>query len=169
MQSAHYSDAVFFAGVLGDTLGGVVSDLILRRSGDRNAARRNVIVVGLLGGFVFLMPVMLVHDVNVAAVSLAAAFFFVELVVAPIWAVPMDIAPKYSGSASGMMNFGFGLAGIISPFVFGYLILFTASWPFPSPVWVCLLLLGAGLAFGMRPDLPFETTVTITEAATVAA
>ena len=69
----------------------------------------------------FLIPVMLVHDVNFAALSLAAAFFFVELVVAPIWAVPMDIAPKYSGSASGMMNFGFGLAGIISPFVFGYL------------------------------------------------
>jgi MFS family permease len=169
MQSALYSAGVFFAGVIGDTLGGVVSDLILHRSGDRNAARRNVIVVGLLGGFVFLMPVMLVHDVNVAAVSLAAAFFFVELVVAPIWAVPMDIAPKYSGSASGMMNFGFGLAGIISPFVFGYLIDFTGSWTLPFVGSVCLLLLGAGLAFRMRPDRPFETTVTMPEAATVAA
>src|SRR5262245_25687059 len=160
LQSALYSAGVFFAGVIGDTLGGVVSDLILRRSGDRNAARRNVIVVGLLGGFVFLMPVMLVHDVNVAAVSLAAAFFFVELVVAPIWAVPMDIAPKYSGSASGMMNFGFGLAGIISPFVFGYLIDFTGSWTLPFAGSVCLLLLGAGLTFRMRPDRPFEATVT---------
>src|SRR5262249_18142510 len=35
------------------------------------------------GGFLFLMLVMLVHDVNVAAISLAAAFFFVELVAAP--------------------------------------------------------------------------------------
>jgi MFS family permease len=61
MQSALYSAGVFFAGVIGDTLGGVVSDRILRRSGDRNAARRNVIVVGLLGGFLFLMPVMLVQ------------------------------------------------------------------------------------------------------------
>ena len=118
MQSALYSATVFLAGVIGDTLGGVVSDRILHRTGDRNAARRNVIVAGLLGGFLFLMPVMLVDDVNVAAISLAAAFFCVELVVAPIWAVPMDIAPKYSGSASGMMNFGFGVAGIISPFVF---------------------------------------------------
>jgi MFS family permease len=106
-KSAFYSAGVFLAGVIGDTLGGVVSDHILRRSGNRAAARRNVIVVGMLGGFLFLMPVMLVHDVDVAAISLAAAFFFVELVVAPIWAVPMDIAPKYSGSASGMMNFGF--------------------------------------------------------------
>src|SRR5215471_2770307 len=70
MKTALYSSGVFLAGVLGDTLGGVVSDRILHRTGDRNAARRNVIVVGLLGGLLFLMPVMLVHDVNVAAVSL---------------------------------------------------------------------------------------------------
>jgi MFS family permease len=112
-QSAFYSAGVFLAGVIGDTLGGVLSDRILKRTGNRAAARRNVIVAGMLGGFLFLIPVMLVDDVNIAAVSLAAAFFAVELVVAPIWAVPMDIAPRYSGSASGMMNFGFGVAGII--------------------------------------------------------
>jgi MFS family permease len=158
-QSAFYSAGVFLAGVIGDTLGGVASDHILRRTGDRVAARRNVIVTGMLGGFLFLIPVMLVHDVNVAAASLAAAFFFVELVVAPIWAVPMDIAPKYSGSASGMMNFGFGVAGIVSPFVFGYLIDRTGSWTLPFAGSIGLLLLGAGLAFRMHPDQPFEPTV----------
>jgi MFS family permease len=158
-HSAFYSAGVFLAGVIGDTLGGVVSDYILHRTGDRVAARRNVIVVGMLGGFVFLIPVMLVHDVDTAAISLAAAFFFVELVVAPIWAVPMDIAPKYSGSASGMMNFGFGVAGIISPFVFGYLIDRTGSWTLPFAGSICLLLLGAGLAFRMHPDRPFEPAV----------
>jgi MFS family permease len=98
-------------------------------------------------------------DIDTAAISLAAAFFFVELVVAPIWAVPMDIAPKYSGSASGMMNFGFGVAGIISPFVFGYLIDRTGSWTLPFAGSICLLLLGAGLAFRMHPDRPFEPAV----------
>ena len=91
-----------------------------------------------------------------AAISLAAAFFSVELVVAPIWAVPMDIAPKYSGSASGMMNFGFGVAGNISPFVFGYLIDKTGSWTLPFAGSIGLLLLGAGLAFRMHPERPFE-------------
>jgi hypothetical protein len=76
MQSAFYSAGVFLAGVIGDTLRGVVSDQILRRTGDRNAPRRNVIVAGKLGGFLSLIPVMLVHDVKVAAISLAAAFFF---------------------------------------------------------------------------------------------
>jgi MFS family permease len=156
MQSAFYSAGVFLAGVVGDTLGGVVSDRILHRTGNRTAARRNVIVAGMLGGFLFLIPVILIHDINIAAISLAAAFFSVELVVAPIWAVPMDIAPKYSGSASGMMNFGFGVAGIISPFVFGYLIDRTGSWTLPFTGSICLLLLGAGLAFRMHPDRPFE-------------
>jgi MFS family permease len=155
-QSALYSAGVFLAGVIGDTLGGVLSDRILKRTGDRAAARRNVIVAGMLGGFLFLIPVMLVDDVNVAAVSLAAAFFAVELVVAPIWAVPMDIAPGYSGSASGMMNFGFGVAGIISPLVFGYLIDRTGSWTLPFAGSIGLLLLGAALAFRMHPDRPFE-------------
>jgi MFS family permease len=155
-QSAFYSAGVFLAGVIGDTLGGVLSDRILKRTGNRAAARRNVIVAGMLGGFLFLLPVMLVDDVNVAAVSLAAAFFAVELVVAPIWAVPMDIAPGYSGSASGMMNFGFGVAGIISPLVFGYLIDRTGSWTLPFAGSIGLLLLGAALAFRMHPDKPFE-------------
>jgi len=155
-QSAFYAAGVFLAGVIGDTVGGVMSDRILRKSADRAAARRNVIVVGMLGGLVFLLPVILIHDVDVAAGSLALAFFFVELVVAPIWSVPMDIAPRYSGSASGMMNFGFGVAGIISPFVFGYLIDLTGSWTLPFAGSIALLLVGAGLAFRMHPDRPFE-------------
>jgi MFS family permease len=85
--------------------------------------------------------------------------------VAPIWTVPMDIAPKYSGSASGMMNFGAALAGIISPVVFGYLVDRTGSWTLPFAGSICLLLLGAGLAFRMHPDRPFERAVAAAVAA----
>jgi len=53
---------------------------------------------------------------------------------------------------------GFGVAGIISPFVFGYLIDRTGSWTLPFAGSICLLLLGAGLAFRMHPDRPFEVT-----------
>jgi len=65
-----------------------------------------------------------------------------------------------------MMNFGGGgLAGIISPFVFGYLIDFTGSWTLPFAGSLCLLLLGAGLAFRMHPDRSFERGVTVPLAA----
>ncbi len=45
-------------------------------------------------------------------------FFFAELVIGPIWSVPMDIAPKYAGTASGLMNTGSAVAAIVSPIVF---------------------------------------------------
>jgi cyanate permease len=58
-----------------------------------------------------------------------------------------------------MMDIGFGIAGIISPVVFGYLIDRTGRWTLPFAGTICLLLLGAGLAFRMRPDQPFETAL----------
>jgi MFS family permease len=154
-STALYSSGVFLGGVVGDTLGGTISDIILKRTGNIVAARRNVIVVGFVGAAVCFMPVILVHDLTVSVICLSAAFFFAELIVAPVWAVPMDIAPRYAGSASGMMNFGSAFAGIVSPVVFGRLIDLTGGWTVPFIAVVVLLLLGAVPAFYMRPDLPF--------------
>jgi MFS family permease len=64
----------------------------------------------------------------------------------------MDIAPKYAGTASGLMNSGSALAAIISPVIAGYLIDVTGVWEIPFIGSIILLLLGAGLAFRMRPD-----------------
>jgi MFS family permease len=153
--SALFSAGVFLAGVVGDTLGGVASDALLRKTGNLVAARRYVIIAGFVGAFVFLLPVVLIHEVNVAAVCLSLAFFFLELIVGPIWSIPMDIAPRYAGSASGMMNFGFGVAGIISPFSFGYLVDRTGGWVFPFVASLVLLPIGAVLALRLRPDQPF--------------
>ena len=155
-HSALFTGGVLLAGVAGDTVGGLVSDRILRRTGDFQKARRNLIIVGMLGAFVFLLPVVLTHNLATVAISLSLACFFVELVVAPIWAVPMDIAPRFAGAASGMMNFGFGLAGILSPLLFGAVLDATGNWTVPFGASLMLLLVGAGLSFLMRPDRPFE-------------
>ena len=154
-KSAIFASGVFFAGVVGDTVGGIVSDRILRKTGSVSKARVSVIVVGFLGAFCFMLPVIFVKDLVTVALCLSGAFFFVELIVAPIWAVPMDIAPQHSGTASGFMNFGFGLAGMISPVVFGFIIDATGRWDLPFIASLGLLLLGAALALRMRPDEPF--------------
>jgi MFS family permease len=155
-SSAMFSAGVLFAGVVGDTVGGVVSDRLLRKKGSLVAARNYVMTAGFVGAFIFLIPVILIHELNVAAMCLSLAFFFAELIVAPLWSVPMDIAPRYAGSASGMMNFGFGIAGLISPSSFGYLVDRTGSWVFPFIGSAVLLIIGAGFAARLRPDLPFE-------------
>ncbi|MEH2510359.1 MFS family permease [Nitrobacteraceae bacterium AZCC 1564] len=154
-KSALFAAGVFFAGVVGDTLGGILSDRILRKTGNVGKARISVIVLGFLGSFCFMLPIVFVHDLTTIAICLSLAFFFAELIVAPIWAVPMDIAPQYSGSASGFMNFGFGMAGIISPVVFGWAIDLTGRWDVPFIASLGVLLLGAALAFTTNPGKRF--------------
>lgn len=154
-KSALFAAGVFFAGVIGDTVGGILSDRILRKTGNVGKARISVIVLGFLGSFCFMLPIVFVHDLTTIAICLSLAFFFAELIVAPIWAIPMDIAPQYSGSASGFMNFGFGMAGIISPVVFGWAIDLTGRWDVPFIASLGVLLLGAILAFTTNPGKRF--------------
>jgi sugar phosphate permease len=154
-RSALFAAGVFFAGVVGDTAGGIISDRILKSSGDVGKARISVIVAGFLGSFCFMLPIVMVHDLLTVAICLSMAFFFAELIVAPIWAIPMDITPEYSGSASGFMNFGFGMAGIISPVVFGWAIDVTGRWDVPFIGSLAMLLIGAVLAMTINPQNRF--------------
>ncbi len=167
--SALYSAGVFFGGLVGDALGGIVSDRILRRSGNPVFARRCVIVAGFIGGCACLFAVMFSTDATIAAIMLSLAFFSAELVVAPMWAVIMDIEPLHPGLASGIMNFGSAIAGIGSPLAFGLMVDATGSWTIPFGISVVLLLLGAGLSFALRPqesaDMDWETQLEATSRA----
>lgn len=155
-NSAFFSSGVFFAGVVGDTLGGVVSDRILSKTGDRKMARRNLVVGGFLCSLAFTLLMFFARNVSSAALCLSMAFFFAEFTIGPMWAIPMDIAPQFSGSASGLMNVGSPLAAIISPLVFGYLIDRTGNWNLPFLISILVLLVGSVAAFWMRPEKEFE-------------
>ncbi len=74
---------------------------------------------------------MFTHNLYVSMACLSAGFFFAEMTIGPMWAIPMDIAPEYSGTASGMMNTGSALAAIISPVVGGFLIDRFGNWELP--------------------------------------
>ena len=149
--SALFSGGVFFGGVVGDALGGIVSDSIFRKTNNLNRARRNLVVFGFLCSLVFMVPILFLHNVRLAALCLSVAFFFSEFTIGPMWAIPMDIAPRFSGSASGLMNTGSALAAIISPLVFGYVIDKTGNWELPFLGSIGLLLIGSVLAFLMKP------------------
>jgi len=150
-RSALFSAGVFFGGVLGDALGGVVSDRILRKTGDLNKARRNLVVACFLCSLLSMVPVLFLHDVTWVAICLSLGFFWAEFTIGPMWAIPMDIAPRFSGSASGLMNTGSALAAIVSPLVFGYIIDRTHNWVVPFLGSIGLLLAGSIVAFWMKP------------------
>jgi MFS family permease len=154
-SSALFTSGVFVAGIVGDTLGGVISDHVLKRTGSVLKARRNVIVAGMLGAMVLFIPVLLFTDLTIVTIALTLAFFSLELAIGPLWSVPMDITPRHAGTASGFMNFGFGVAGILSPITFGFVIDATGDWHLPFAFSMGLLLLGAAAACWMKPDQPF--------------
>jgi MFS family permease len=136
-------------------LGGFVSDLVLARTGSLIKARRDLIVAGLAGSMTFLIPVVAFHNLSVVAIAMTLAFFSMELVIAPLWAIPMDIAPRHAGTAGGFMNFGSAVAGIISPWAFGRIADLTGSWHLPFALSAILMLGGTVSAFWIRPDRPF--------------
>ena len=155
-SSALFSTGVFLAGVVGDTVGGVLSDRILRFRKNLLWARTYLVSVSMLCSLSCLLPVVFIHGLVSIAVLLSLAFFFLEISIGPMWAIPMDIAPHYSGTASGIMNSGSALASILSPWVFGLVIDATGSWTLPFAGSIALLGFGALLSFTMHPDRPLK-------------
>jgi sugar phosphate permease len=140
-----------WAGVVGDTVGGLATDWLLRRTGNAKLARSGVAITGLLGCAVFIVPAALTEDPYVAVGCLTAAMFFLECTIGPSWAVPMDTGGKYSGTVSGMMNMAGNFGGAISPIVFGYLA-YGDKWQAPFIVAAGLLVVGAAIwAFWIDP------------------
>jgi MFS family permease len=155
-KAAIFSSAVFFAGVGGDYLGGVISDRILEKTHDLKKARRDFVVASFLASFLFMLVVFVTQDLTAIVISMAAAFFCAELTIGPMWSIPMDIAPKYSGTASGLMNTGSAVAAALSPTAFGYIVDWTGNWQLPFLLSLGLLLVGSLLAFRMHPEKAFE-------------
>ena len=141
-----------WAGVIGDTAGGLATDYLLRRTGSAKIARRTVAITGLLGCAVFITPAALTEDAMTAVACLTASMFFLECTIGPSWAVPMDTGGKYSGTVSGMMNMAGNFGGAISPIVFGILAQ-NGNWAAPFIVAAALLVAGSAVwAFWIDPD-----------------
>jgi sugar phosphate permease len=148
---ALYASLPLLAGVIGDTLGGLTTDALLRRTHNLRFARTSIIIAGLLAAGGLILPAAFGASAVGAVAFLSASFFCLELTNSALWALPMDIAPEFAGTAGGMMNTGFGIAGTVAPLVFGWLIQTTGAWQVPFTVTAVLLVAGAGAALGINP------------------
>ena len=116
------------AGFIGGVLGGILSDLLLKKGVALSPARKIPIIVGL----VISCAILLCNytDSQVLIMTFMAIAFFGKGVAALGWAVMSDAAPREATGLSGSIFNLFGnAAGIFTPIGIGYILAATNnSW-----------------------------------------
>ncbi|MEA3125990.1 MAG: transporter, family, D-galactonate transporter [Caballeronia sp.] len=116
----------FLAAAVGVMFGGWVSDLLLKRTGSANVARKLPIIVGLLGASTIISANFVNSDAMV--ITILSIAFFGQGMVGLGWTLISDIAPKnLMGLTGGIFNFCANLAGIVTPLVIGVIVAKTGS------------------------------------------
>jgi hypothetical protein len=106
-----------------------------------------------------LIPAAMTHSAWAAIVCLTASLFFLELVIGPAWAVPMDVGGEYSGTVTGVMNMAGSLAASVSPVVFG-LFAQKGFWIAPFLVTAGVMLTGTLIwTFLINPEISVVGTI----------
>ena len=137
-----YASLPLFAGVLGDFLGGWISDRIAHQTHNLKLARSGVAVCGFLIAAAGIIPATLAATPEQCVAFTCIAFFGLEITVGVSWAVPLDIGGDWAGSVSSVMNTAGNLGGAFSSLAVGYLVR-DYGWNVPFLVAAALCVLGA--------------------------
>ena len=146
-----YASLPLLAGTVGDLVGGWVSDLLLKRSGNLVLARRMVGFAGFLLAAVAIIPATLTPDPLTNVMLTCLAVFGLEVTVGVSWALPLDIGSDFAGSVSAVMNSFANLGGAISPLVLTYLVS-QYGWDRPFVVASVFCFIGAILYLRIDPN-----------------
>jgi ACS family D-galactonate transporter-like MFS transporter len=132
----------FIAASVGVVVGGVTSDLLLRRTGSANIARKLPIISGLVLASTIVAANFLNSDALVIAVMSLA--FFGQGMVNLGWTLITDVAPrKLIGLTGGVFNLCANLAGIVTPLVVGFVVAETGSFAWALAFIAIVAVIGA--------------------------
>jgi len=159
-----FASLPLFAGVIGDTMGGWLSDKIWRWTGRGKFARRVVAMSGMLIATAFMLPGVLTHSAYLAVFLFACSLFGLEMAVGVYWTVCLDVGHEYAGTVSGMMNSIGNIGSAISPIAFGAIVQYTGSWVYPFLVGAAVLVIGVLFWLGVNPELSVVDELGLREA-----
>jgi MFS transporter, ACS family, D-galactonate transporter len=129
------------AGVL---TGGLLSDLILKRTGSANLSRKLPIVGGMLLAATIVAANYVPIGRNALVILIMSIAFFGQGMTNLGWTVISDVAPKkLIGLTSGIFNLSANLAGIITPLIIGIAFDLTGSFVGPLAYIAVVALIGA--------------------------
>jgi ACS family hexuronate transporter-like MFS transporter len=113
-------------GFVGIALGGFISDLIYRWTGNALKSRKIVIVGGLLVAAACVAGAGMATSVGAAVALMGITVFFMNLTLSVYWAVILDtVEPARMGGVGGFMHLLANTAGIFAPILTGFLVQWT--------------------------------------------
>jgi ACS family D-galactonate transporter-like MFS transporter len=123
--------AMFFAGFVGELVGGQIADMWRARGGRPNTIFRTLFGVAAIVATLSMVGVACVHDVLLVVLLLSSTLFFLRWC-GMYWAIPSILASRgNSGFLGGCMNFAGNIAGVTVPIIVGAIVQTTGSY-FPA-------------------------------------
>jgi ACS family hexuronate transporter-like MFS transporter len=153
-------------GFVGMSLGGLLSDFVLRKTGSPVRARR-LILVTFLGGAALCVGFSGSVTTLYAAVGLMSMALFCLYTAGPsYWAVVLDNVDKGSvGSVTGFLHLCGSLAGMIGPVVTGYIVQHTGKFDSAFVMAGCVSATGAIVVFFLLRESRAKPAAAVTSEA----
>lgn len=117
--------APLLIGMVGCLTGGLVTDRLIRKTGDRKWGRRLPAMVGYgFAGVAYLCAALTMQSASfwVFATCVILVGFFNDLIMSPSWATAQDIGRRYSAIVSGTMNMIGNLGAVLGLLVSGQIL-----------------------------------------------
>jgi ACS family D-galactonate transporter-like MFS transporter len=119
---------IFFAGFIGELVGGYIGDAWRARGGSPNLVFRSLFGFAALIATVSVFTVAYVRDPVIVVVLLSTTLFFLRWC-GMYWAIPSILATRdRAGFLGGCMNLGGNIAGISVPIIVGFIVQMTGSY-----------------------------------------
>lgn len=119
---------IFFAGFIGELVGGFIGDAWRSRGGSPNLVFRTLFGIAALIATVSVFAVAYVRDPVIVVALLSTTLFFLRWC-GMYWAVPSMLATRdRAGFLGGCMNLGGNIAGITVPIIVGFIVQLTGSY-----------------------------------------
>ncbi len=157
LTPALLSGAPLLVGMLGCYLGGVFSDIHVRRTGNRVWARRlyGMLGYGLAGLAYAAAAAMVGGNFWLLAGCLALVGLFNDLTMGPAWATTQDIGRRYAAIVGGTMNMIGNLGATIGNLVTGLILKYA---PGPDGFVICFLMYAGVYGLGVGSWLLIDPT-----------
>jgi MFS transporter, ACS family, glucarate transporter len=143
-QMGLFASFPFGMGLIGNLVGGAVSERMVTRYGRRQAYRWVTgVCLTVSSGLLLSMSAVRGHPAIVALATLG--FGVMDLMLPSAWAMCMSLGGRYGGTATGVMNTAGNLGGWLCTVIFGYVVGATGDYNLPLRAVAAMVLIAAAL------------------------